>query len=441
VRDVLGAPFEVKLALWYGWNVALALSAATVALGLTVYARRVPVRALVERAVRALPATADSLYEDALELLRRGAGAQTRWLMGGGATVHLLVILGTAGLLVWTALGASGGLAAPPLPRADWVAWLLAAVVVVEAIGAVVAGTRLAGAAALGAMGFAVALLFLMAGAPDLAITQFLVETLIVLVLVLVLRRLPRVAEAPAPVRRRAVAGTVALTVGAGFTALMLGVVGRPFDPALAEFFSAASVPDGKGRNIVNVILVDFRALDTLGEIAVLGVAALGVLVLVDEVFPSAGASRAGGGADRGRPGLESPVLTAVARFLVPLLVLFSLFLLWRGHNEPGGGFIAGLVAAGALALRVLASGSSAGRALLRLRPRTWIGAGLLLALASGLAGPLAGSAFMTGLWTELPLPGEALKLGTPLLFDLGVFALVLGFTATVLVALEERNG
>jgi multicomponent Na+:H+ antiporter subunit A len=223
----------------------------------------------------------------------------------------------------------------------------------------------------------------------------------------------------------------VALAVGTGFTVLMLGVVAQPYDPSLADFFAAASVPDGKGRNIVNVILVDFRALDTLGEVAVLGVAALGVLVLTGRSRPAP--------ATRTAP--ESPILKAVARFLVPLLAVFAAFLLWRGHNEPGGGFIAGLVAAGALSLRVLASGPEAGRSLLRFDPRVYIGVGLVLALASALWGPLTGASFMSGVWTEIPLPGEPLKLGTPLLFDIGVFGLVLGFAATVLVALEESHG
>ena len=431
ISAVLGAPFEIELSLWYGWNTALALSVGTIALGLLVFLRRHSARRAIERAIEALPVTADSVYGGGLTLLTRTAAAQTRLLMRGGTSIHLFVILAVAGLLLWTALAPLTGLSAPPMPRADWVAWILAALVVLEAIGAVRARQQLAGAAALGALGFSVALLFLLAGAPDLATTQFLVETLIVLVLVLVLRRLPATPEPRPGAGRRAGAAAAALAVGGGFTALMLGVVAGPYDPALADFFANASVPDGKGRNIVNVILVDFRALDTLGEVAVLGVAALGVLVLVEGVRPLP--------ADRAA--WESPILDVVDRFLVPLLAGFAVFLLWRGHNEPGGGFIAGLVAAGAVALRVLASGPAAGRALLRFDPRVYVGAGLLLAVVSGLWGPLLGSDFMTGVWTEVPLPGGPLKLGTPLLFDVGVFSVVVGFSSAVLVKLEERHG
>ncbi len=137
---------------------------------------------------------------------------------------------------------------------------------------------------------------------------------------------------------------------------------------------------------------------------------------------------------------MSSLVLRTTARFLLPLMLLFSIFLLLRGHNEPGGGFIAGLVAAAAFALHGMAHGVPAARSTLRFEPRSLIGAGLLVALASGLLPVLTGLPFLTGLWTELSLPlsGSSLA-GTPVIFDLGVFLVVLGVTLMILFSLAEE--
>jgi multicomponent Na+:H+ antiporter subunit B len=135
-----------------------------------------------------------------------------------------------------------------------------------------------------------------------------------------------------------------------------------------------------------------------------------------------------------------SLILRTATRFLLALLLLFSLFLLLRGHNAPGGGFVGGLVAAAAFSLYAVAFDVAAARRLLRLEPRVLIGAGLLLAVASGLAGLLVARPFLTSLWLPLALGGaEPTRLGTPLLFDLGVYFVVLGAALTILLALAEE--
>ena len=136
---------------------------------------------------------------------------------------------------------------------------------------------------------------------------------------------------------------------------------------------------------------------------------------------------------------MNSLILRTATRFLITLLLLFSVFLLLRGHNEPGGGFVGGLVAAGALALFALAFDSAATRRALRLDTRTLIGVGLAIALVAGLLPLLGGRPLLTGLWIDLPLPGGALYLGTPLLFDLGVYVAVLGVALTLLLPLLEE--
>jgi multicomponent Na+:H+ antiporter subunit B len=135
----------------------------------------------------------------------------------------------------------------------------------------------------------------------------------------------------------------------------------------------------------------------------------------------------------------DSLILRTMARLLVVMLLVLAFFMLLRGHNEPGGGFIGGLIAAGAIAVHQLACGVEQARRLLRIDPEVLAGIGLLVALASGLAGPLAGRPFLTGIWLDGEVPGIG-KLGTPLGFDLGVFLLVVGAVLTILFTLDEES-
>ena len=137
---------------------------------------------------------------------------------------------------------------------------------------------------------------------------------------------------------------------------------------------------------------------------------------------------------------MTSLILRAATRFMLPLLLLFSVLLLLRGHNEPGGGFSGGLVAAAAIVLYSFAFGVDDTRRALAVEPRTLIGAGLLVALGSGVLGLLVGRPLMTGLWHDVVVPGFGpLALGTPLLFDLGVYLVVVGITSSIILALEEE--
>lgn len=137
---------------------------------------------------------------------------------------------------------------------------------------------------------------------------------------------------------------------------------------------------------------------------------------------------------------MTSLILQTAARYLLPLLLLFSLFIFWRGHNEPGGGFVGGLIAAAAFVLYAIAYDTGAARRILPVEPRVLIGLGLLLALVSGLIGMLSGQPFLTGQWSVLDLPGfGAVEISTPLLFDLGVYLAVLGVTLVIIFALAEE--
>jgi len=135
---------------------------------------------------------------------------------------------------------------------------------------------------------------------------------------------------------------------------------------------------------------------------------------------------------------MTSVILSTAIRLLLPLLLLFSVFMLLRGHNEPGGGFVGGLVAAAAIALYALAEGPEEARRLLKLEPRSLIASGLTLALASGILPLFSGEPFLTGLWLPWPLPVLG-YVGTPLLFDLGVYLLVAGMALLIILSLMEE--
>jgi multisubunit Na+/H+ antiporter MnhB subunit len=135
---------------------------------------------------------------------------------------------------------------------------------------------------------------------------------------------------------------------------------------------------------------------------------------------------------------MTSPILQTAVRLLMPLLLLFAVFLLLRGHNEPGGGFVGGLVVAASFVLHSIAFGVDAARRALLVRPSTLLGVGLLVALVSGLPGVVGGQPFMTSVWTRLGAGSAAIDVGTPLVFDIGVFLAVIGVVVTIVFALAE---
>jgi multicomponent Na+:H+ antiporter subunit A len=301
-------------------------------------------------------------------------------------------------------------------------------------VAAIRSQTTVMAVLAMGGVGYGVALLFALVGAPDLALTQVLVETLTLVLFALVMRQLPPIqAFAYSSQRRRRWDFAIALSGGLAITAGLLAVRAAPIAPELrvSAEMAARSLPEAHGRNVVNVILVDFRALDTMGEICVLAIAAIGVAGLL------LGSGRRNRKAELT---VATPLFRASVTWMTPLLLFMSVLLLFRGHNEPGGGFIGGLVAGVGLVLRRLAVSDRplhAGRIPLRC-----IAAGIATALVSTLPSLLSQLPFMKGVWVGslwLPLVGKT-KFGTPFLFDCGVYLVVVGVCLLILTRLMRSE-
>ncbi len=320
-------------------------------------------------------------------------------------------------------------------------AWALWAVVVV-ATAAVAVGFRQRVLAVLvvGAIGLAVSLAFVFLSAPDLALTQLMVETLSILLILLALRYLPQVSPVERAPLREGLHAALAVAGGAVVAALAYAMMTQPV-ASISEYFLRTSLSEGGGLNVVNVIIVDYRALDTLGEIAVVGIAALIIAALLTNARPQAELPAAEVKA------VPSLMLQLVAQWLLPLGLAVSLYFFLRGHNAPGGGFIAALVLVGAVFLQAMGGGRALAEAQFRNDWTAWIGWGLLAAAVTGIGAFAFGHPFLTSStpYVELPIPvfGEWLgkvPFASAMGFDTGVYITVAGALLLVLFLLARLH-
>lgn len=281
VRALVGAPVEVSLSLWHGINPALIMSLVAVALGVLLYFGWTAWRKQVARLTSLLRWGPEAGYSWSIVLLNWIASAQTRVLQNGHLRFYLLVVVLVTVALVGSLLILQGGLQLPEQwTEVYFYEAALAVLIVIATIAAVRSHSRLGSVAAMGVVGYSVALIFLQFGAPDLAMTQFLIESITVVLFVFAFYHLPKF-DPLGPPGPRLVHAVVALIVGSMMTGLVLSVVKVDLFPSISQFFIENSVSLAHGRNIVNVILVDFRGFDTLGEITVLAVAAVGVYTVL----------------------------------------------------------------------------------------------------------------------------------------------------------------
>ncbi|MEQ8367064.1 MAG: putative monovalent cation/H+ antiporter subunit A [Roseicyclus sp.] len=277
--------YEVDLYLFREINSAFLLSLATFATGAVIYAVHRPLRDLLGRVFEANPIKFDPAWDGVLDGLKALAGWQTRLLQSGVLQRYIFVVFATLALGVGTTLVVKDALNF----TVDWSAefdgllfkhWAVLVFITAGAVLTAVTASRMTAVAALGVVGIGVALIFIMFSAPDVAITQLLVETLVVVLVAVAMLKLPHLGLAKDR-GRRPVHAALAVVTGAIVTLVLVGVLQTDLDRRLTDYFEVASWPDAFGRNIVNVILVDFRALDTFGEIAVVVIAALAAYALL----------------------------------------------------------------------------------------------------------------------------------------------------------------
>ena len=461
--DTVPGGADYHLALWHGLGLPLLLSVLVLALGTAAFFGRARLRRV---RVAYLPlGNADRIYDAVL----RGADVfsvrLTALTQRGSMPATQSVILSTLVLLpvVVLALGARD--------RPDFKLWdsplqvVVGLLILAAALGATVMRNRLAAVLLVGVTGYGCGAIFVFHGAPDLALTQFLVETLTLVIFVLVLRTLPAEADSANMKRFRLLRAALGLAVGATVTTLAAFAMAARTGTPIAELLPDAAYYHGHGANTVNVLLVDIRAWDTLGEISVLLVAATGVASLVFRhrrfgaaprvadagqpdigklpdiaISPAAGDVTWLRGSELRDPRHRSLVLEVATRLIFPLIMVLSAYFFFAGHNTPGGGFAGGLTAGLALVLRYLAGGRYELGETLPFDAGKILGVGLGLSAGTAVASLLMGAPVLSSalILLDLPVLGTV-KFGTALFFDLGVYLIVVGLVLDVLRSLGAR--
>ena len=421
---------QYSLAIWHGFNLPLLMSVIALIGGIVVYVCREP----LFRWYNGMPSVdARAAFEGMIRKLVKGARWTTRQLEYGSLQRYLALMLTAVLALSITALSSlqslHGSLPLSPVDGLTALGMLLTCVMAVLTV--VFHRNRLKALMTLSCVGLMVSLAFARWSAPDLALTQLSVEVVTIILLVLALFFMPD----RTPMESSSLRGLrdVLVAGGAGTIVALFcyAVITRPYD-SIASFFLENSVSGGGGTNVVNVILVDFRGFDTLGEITVLAIAAVGIYNLLaglhlphPETDPN------------GKPWSRDShpmVLDSVARVLLPMALLVSAFIFLRGHNMPGGGFIAGLITSVALILQYVAHGVEWTQRRLNFSFHTVAGLGVMIAALTGLGSLAFGAPFLTSAFDYFHLPAIGkFELATALLFDLGVYLAVVGATLLIL--------
>jgi multicomponent Na+:H+ antiporter subunit A len=279
---VAGSQVDAHAAIALHIGVPLALSVVTIGLGIAIYMKLARARLAMALLLSKIGWGPDLGFDQFMQGLVRLSALVTRFLQNGRLEAYMTTVFLVFGLSIWTSLYMFDEL--PDWPQPGPITFYEAGIFLLAFVGllaVIYARDRLTAIVSLGIQGFAVAVIFILFGAPDLSFTQFMVETLSVVILALVMTRLTLNKTDHRPPLEKSFDYTVALIAGSAFTALLLAVLQTPFDPTLSEFFANYSRTIAHGRNIVNVIIVDFRGLDTLGEIAVVMIAGLGIMSLI----------------------------------------------------------------------------------------------------------------------------------------------------------------
>lgn len=425
-----GAVPEYSLTIWHGFNLPLLMSFVALVGGVLIYG----LRKWVFRWYEGLP------HVDSLDVFRRvireitaGARWVTERLENGSLQRYLMLVLVSSLVLVIYALtpleALSGPVALTPLDIITVGGMVVLSLT--SLLTVLFHRRRLVALMVLSVVGLMVALVFARFSAPDLALTQLSVEVVTIILLILALFFMPDRTPAESSSLRSFRDLILAGGFGTMIALLTYAVLTRPYE-SIASFFLENSVSGGGGTNVVNVILVDFRGFDTLGEISVLAIAAVGIYGLLYGLHLPHPLRDYGG--RLWSTDSHPMVLDTLARALLPMALLISVFIFLRGHNLPGGGFIAGLITAVALILQYISHGVTWAQQRQPFSYHGVAGLGVFIACLTGLGSWLFGYPFLTSAFDHFHLPfiGE-FELATAMLFDLGVYLAVVGSTLLIL--------
>jgi multicomponent K+:H+ antiporter subunit A len=439
---VTGEAVQAKITHWHGLEAAaLWMSLAAVGGGLMLLGGFARLRALWDAAPRP---EAKRIFDGIIEPLAALARAVTDVVHNSSLSRAVAVaVLAIAAAAAWAFFGGvhvTGARAQLPI---DPVIALIWAVMVIAALATpFLHRDRVVALVLTGVVGLLIAPLFAWFSAPDLALTQIAVEVVTILLMLLALHYLPKETAAESPSPRRlfhiGVAGIAGL--GIGWLAFAMMTRAPAFAP-ISHFHLAQSKPGAGGTNAVNTIIVDFRGYDTYGEIIVLGIAALVIYALSETLMRSPAVTRRLGNLRPGREaGDRHPMMLVVStRILLPMAMMVGIYIYLRGHNLPGGGFVAGLVFAIAYLMQYMASGYGWTHARQRFDHHVLIGWGVLVASLAGVGAWLFGLPFLTSGFDYVNLwPLEEFELATAAIFDLGVFLCVLGAVLLALASLSR---
>lgn len=452
--NVFGVPAEVGaeetyLALWHGFNIPLAISTFIVLAGILVHWQR----QLISKAQFEYPAlgSADNAYDGVISGLRTLSLHATASTQRGSLQLNLTVIFLCLIILSLVAI-ITGDLTNVRMIVAEspWQA-IAAMVMIIAAIATTAIQNRLSAVIVVGISGYSLAAVFALHGAPDLALTQLLVETIIMVLFMLVLRKMPANVEWRQDPKTNRLRAWLSVATGVVIAILgMFAINARVAEP-ISVYMPDLAKEIGHGANAVNVLLVDIRAWDTFGEITVLVIAGIGVASLIFRTQSFTRSSRRPTLRVTGRRWLAAGVETeqqlnrslkvdVATRVLFPSMMVLSIYFFFAGHNAPGGGFAGGLVAALALTLRYLAGGRAELDEALPLDGGRVMAVGLITSTASVVWPMLLGQPPLSTAYTKVsvPLIGDV-SLPSALIFDAGVYMIVVGLTLYILHSLGGK--
>ncbi len=417
------------LALWHGVTPALIMSGIAIGAG----ALLLLAYPLAHRGWNSLPRVAAKPMFDFGIASLAGLSKQVTGRLHNSSLQRYLFVTLVASLLVggitfaqhWPtfASGTRSVLPTNPVILLAWVLLIAGCILVVK-----MHANRLVALLLVNLIGLMTSLIFVYFSAPDLALTQISVEVVTLILMLLALYFLPKhsLLEATRAIRVRN--GLLSIIIGLAMGGLTWAMLTRDFD-SISNYYWEQSLPGSGGRNVVNVILVDFRGFDTFGEIMVLGIAALIIFALLDGLLngPMRRHMLTWTSGEQYSPTRHPLVMVVVTRLMLPLSLMVAAFIFLRGHNEPGGGFIAALVVSIALIMQYMASGFGWAARRVRVDYHALIGGGVLIAAATGITAMVFDRPFLTSGFKHFHWPVGDFELSSALAFDLGIFMTVLG--------------